>query len=190
MTMGRRTAETIRIHVIRETLDSVAVEIHGAMLLIRADTVGILIGMRAIHGIRVIREAHVIQVIGDRMLVITVPREARVEMTEALHAMTVARVVTTEARVEMTEALHAMTVALHVMIVARVVTTEARVVTTEARVVTTEALHAMTVARVVMTGARVRARGVAAQVILAGTTEVRELTAASPSIVRTGISLG
>jgi hypothetical protein len=55
----------------------------------------------------------------------------------------------------------------------------------------------MTVARVVMTGAlhvmivvRVRARGVAAQVILAGTTEVRELTAASPSIVRTGISLG
>ena len=148
MTMGRRTAETIRIHVIRETLDSVAVEIHGAMLLIRADTVGILIGMRAIHGIRVIREAHVIQVIGDRMLVITVPREA-------LHAMIVARVVTTEARVEMTEAL-----------------------------------HAMTVARVVMTGARVRARGVAAQVILAGTTEVRELTAASPSIVRTGISLG
>jgi len=167
MTMGRRTAETIRIHVIRETLDSVAVEIHGAMLLIRADTVGILIGMRAIHGIRVIREAHVIQVIGDRMLVITVPREARVEMTGALHAMTVARVEMTGARHVMIVARVEMTGARHVMIVARVEMTVARVVMTVARVVMTGALHVMIVVRV-------RARGVAAQVILAGTTEVRE----------------
>ena len=160
MTMVRRMAETIRIHVIHETLDSVAVEIHGATLLNRADTAGILVGMRVIPGTRVNRESHVIQVIGDRMLVITVPREVRVEMTEARHVTIVVRVA---------------------MIVARVEMTEVRVETTGDRV---EMIDEVT--RV----DPVRVRDVAARVILAGTTEVRELTAASPSIVRTGISLG
>ena len=102
MTIVRRTVETSRIRVIHENLDIVAVEIHGATLLTRADTAGILIA------IRVTREVHVIQVIGDRILVITVPREVRVamiaaliEMTDARHAMTAARVVTTGALVKM-----------------------------------------------------------------------------------------
>lgn len=102
MTIVRRTVETSRIRVIHENLDIVAVEIHGATLLTRADTAGILIA------IRVTREVHVIQVIGDRILVIMVPREVRVativglvEMTDARHAMTAARVVTTVALVKM-----------------------------------------------------------------------------------------
>lgn len=102
MTIVRRTVETSRIRVIHENLDIVAVEIRGATLLTRADTAGILIA------IRVTREVHVIQVIGDRILVIMVPREVRVativglvEMTDARHAMTAARVVTTVALVKM-----------------------------------------------------------------------------------------
>lgn len=102
MTIVRRTVETSRIRVIHENLDIVAVEIHRATLLTRADTAGILIA------IRVTREVHVIQVIGDRILVIMVPRKVRVativglvEMTDARHAMTAARVVTTGALVKM-----------------------------------------------------------------------------------------
>jgi hypothetical protein len=151
MTTVRRTAEIIRIHVIHETLDSVAVEIHGATLLTRADTAGILVGMRVIPGTRVNRESHVIQVIGDRMLVITVPREVRVEMTEARHVTIVVRV--------------AMIVVLAETIVARVEMTVVRVVMTEVRV---EMIDEVT--RV----DPVRVRDVAARVILAGTTEVRE----------------
>jgi ABC-type transporter Mla MlaB component len=103
VTIVRRTVETSRIRVIHENLDIVAVEIHGATLLTRADTAGILIA------IRVTRE---IQVIGDRILVIMVPRETRVativglvEMTDARHAMTAARVVTTVALVKMIDEL-------------------------------------------------------------------------------------
>jgi hypothetical protein len=102
VTIVRRTVETSRIRVIHENLDIVAVEIHRATLLTRADTAGILIA------IRVTREVHVIQVIGDRILVIMVPRKVRVativglvEMTDARHAMTAARVVTTGALVKM-----------------------------------------------------------------------------------------
>ena len=141
MTTVRRTAETIRIHFIHEILDTVAVEIHGAMLQTRADTAGILIGMRAIHGTRVIREVHVIQVIGDRMLVITVPREARVVTTEALgemievrHAMTVVRDETTVVHVEMTEARVGTTVVRVEMTVDRAEMTEVLVATTVALV--------------------------------------------------------
>ena len=158
MTTVRRTAEIIRIHVIHETLDSVAVEIHGATLLTRADTAGIMVGMRVIPGTRVNRESHVIQVIGDQMLVITVPREVRVEMTEARHVTIVVRV--------------AMIVVLAETIVARVEMTVVRVVMTEVRVETTGDRVEMIdeVTRV----DPVRVRDVAARVILAGTTEVRE----------------
>ena len=158
MTTVRRTAEIIRVHVIHETLDSVAVEIHGATLLTRADTAGILVGMRVIPGTRVNRESHVIQVIGDRTLVITVPREVRVEMTEARHVTIVVRV--------------AMIVVLAETIVARVEMTVVRVVMTEVRVETTGDRVEMIdeVTRV----DPVRVRDVAARVILAGTTEVRE----------------
>lgn len=100
MTIVRRTVETSRIRVIHENLDIVAVEIRGATLLTRADTAGILIA------IRVTREVHVIQVIGDRILAIMVPLEVRfativglVEMT-ARHAMTAPHVVTTVALVK------------------------------------------------------------------------------------------
>ena len=106
MTIVRRTVETSRIRVIHENLDIVAVEIHGATLLTRADTAGILIA------IRVTREVHVIQVIGDRILVIMVPREVRfativglVEMTDARHAMIAAHVVTTVVLVKMIDEL-------------------------------------------------------------------------------------
>jgi len=81
VTIVRRTVETSRIRVIHENLDIVAVEIHGATLLTRADTAGILIA------IRVTREVHVIQVIGDRILVIMVPREVRVVTTVVLVKM-------------------------------------------------------------------------------------------------------
>jgi hypothetical protein len=45
----RRTAETLLIHAIQETLDTVAVEIHGTTLLIHAGTKGTPIGIRATH---------------------------------------------------------------------------------------------------------------------------------------------
>ena len=158
MTTVRRTAEIIRIHVIHETLDSVAVEIHGVTLLTRADTAGILVGMRVIPGTRVNRESHVIQVIGDRTLVITMPREVRVAMTAVLVEMTEARHVTIVVRV-------AMIVVLAETIVARVEMTEVSVETTGDRV---EMIDEVTRVDPMRVG------DVATRVILAGTTEVRE----------------
>ena len=183
MTIVRRTAGMLQIHVIRETLDTVAVEIHGAAILTRAGTAGILIGILGV--IHVTRESRVVRVnrkIVDRMLVITEPREVRVgttvvrvEMTAARHTVIVVLVVTTVALAETTAARHSVTVAL-------VETTEARVEMTEARAEMTVAHVGMIEARAEMTEVLdevihvdvVTARDVVAPMILAGMTEVRE----------------
>ena len=175
-------AGMIRIHVIHETLDTETVGIHGAPLLTRVDTAGILIGMIAI---RVSRGVHVIQVIGDRTSVITEPQEVLVvttvaleETTEVLVEMIVVLVVTTVALGEMTEVRVATTVVLVEMIVAL---GEMTVALEEM----TEVLVEMTVVRVativvhgemIDVGTQVdemRTRDVAVPAILAGTIEVR-----------------
>ena len=159
----------LQIHVIRETLDTVAVEIHGAAILTRAGTAGILIGILGV--IHVTRESRVVRVnrkIVDRMLVITEPREVRVgttvvrvEMTAARHTVIVVLVVTTVALAETTAARHSVTVALVETTEARVGMTEDRAEmtvaldeTTEDRVETTVALVGMTAARDETTEAR------------------------------------
>ena len=150
MTIVRRTVEITQIHVIHETLDTVVVEIHGAVILTRAGIAGILIGtLGAILGaIHVTRESRVVRVnrkIVDRMLVITELREVRVGMTDARHTVIVALVVTTEDLVGMTGVRGE-------MIEARVEMTVDRAETTVVRAEMTEALVEMTVARVEMTG--------------------------------------
>jgi len=158
------------------------VEIQGAVLLIRADTTGILIGMIVNLATRVAlgnHGIHVIRVIGDRMLVITELREVSVatiavldETTDARHTVIVVRVETTEVRVVMIVArvvtigvLGGTIDARHTVIVVRVETTEVRVAMTVALGVTIDEVTRVEV---------VRAKDVVAPVILAGTTAVRE----------------
>lgn len=145
-------AETIRTHVIHETLDTAEAVIHRAAVLIRVDTAGIRIGIPV--AILVTRE---IQMIGDQVLVITEHREVRAE--------------TTGTRVEMIAAHGGMTEVRVAMIVVLDVTTEVRVETIAAHVGTTEA-RAATIDEVTRVEA-VKARGVAVPVTLVGTTEVR-----------------